>query len=924
MRMIPTPSINIQKWYEILPWIFLIISVPAVYYVWHEARAVQLNEKYISFEQSFDKASYQYINQIKPYEQTLVGIRALFDASAFVQEGEFDAFVDNLFDEGFDTSLTEVGFIKSIDAFRPDTYQKLDSKYHPSLETYSTNKMYAPVVYVKTEDLSRTDAIQDAFKVPDLRALLERAAEHDRVVYSQTAVRHAEDPDKVSLILPVYDKRAGLDNQTHKTQVAYGWLYVTLDIRRIFQTVFLSDNHQHIRYALYHGLQQKNEYLLYESLESDGQSSLFQSNRNISLFGQRWVLSAHATPVLEATLDHSMSNKVGLTALVIAIALSGILFLMVARLRTVGALEKVNQQLRLSDERWSFALEGSESGVWDWDIQANKIEYSQRWQQMFDYTDSDLEGTREEWESMLHPEDRARVTRVLSAYLAGDYESYSLEYRFLSKAGGWKWVLSKGMVVSRDEHGSPLRMVGTNADITKQKNTEEQVWQQANFDHLTNLPNRKMLYENIEREMIKANNHDLQFVLLYLDLDGFKEVNETLGHQQGDLLLQQAAIRLNACTDSRSVVARLGGDEFVIFLPAFEGDVIKRVESVANDVLSTIGKAFQLLDEEVFVSASIGIGIFPDDASSVEGLMQCVDQAMYASKNRGGNCFTYFTPLMQEKAVNRMRLATDLRSALQKQQLFVQYQPIIELKTGEVYKAEALIRWQHHEKGLISPVEFIPIAEETKLINEIGNWVFIQAIKQSKAWRKQHDKRFEIAVNKSAVQFMNANAKHSEWLKELAGEPNGTKPIVIEITESLFLDDTGKVSEKIQEYRSRGIKIALDDFGTGYSSLSYLRQFDIDYLKIDRSFVANMEKNEQDQLLCKAIIEMAHGLDLKVVAEGIENNKQRLMLLNAGCDYGQGYYFSKPLNANDFEDYLRKNHEKAPQLKLDQKSPINA
>jgi len=453
-------------------------------------------------------------------------------------------------------------------------------------------------------------------------------------------------------------------------------------------------------------------------------------------------------------------------------------------------------------------------------------------------------------------------------------------------------------------------MVGTIVDITQQKVTEQQVWQQANFDHLTNLPNRTMLCEYIEREIAKADNTKAQFALMFLDLDGFKDINETLGHQQGDLLSFRVSLRVMVVVISRKIVARLGGDEFMLLVPCYYPYESKVVEVTSKNVLAVIADVYAL-DEDVFVTASIGVGIYPDDATTVDGLMQSVDQAMYASKARGGNCFTYFKPEMQEVVQAQMRLARDLRSALAKQQLFLQYQPIIDLGTGEVYKAEALIRWQHPEIGLVSPAEFIPIAEDTKLINEIGNWVFCEAIEQSQRWRKQHDQRFQVAVNKSAVQFMHTDPKHSEWIEKLPPTTiSASNPIVVEITESLLLDNTGKVAQKLKEYRERGIKIALDDFGTGYSAFAYLRKFEIDYLKIDRSFVANMEKNSQDSLLCKAIIDMAHSLGLKVVAEGIETLTQYEILKEAKCDYGQGYYFAKPLNPSDFDAYLAKQPNK--------------
>jgi len=343
----------------------------------------------------------------------------------------------------------------------------------------------------------------------------------------------------------------------------------------------------------------------------------------------------------------------------------------------------------------------------------------------------------------------------------------------------------------------------------------------------------------------------------------------------------------------------LGGDEFTLILG--ELDDPRSIARVAQSILNSMAAPFQLKNESCYVSFSIGIVLYPDDAIDVDDLLKKADQAMYAAKQQGRNRFCYFTLGMQQAAETRLRLVNDLHSALADHQFWVAYQPIVELATGDIHKAEALVRWQHPTLGLISPAVFIPVAEDTGMIIEIGEWVFQQAANQVGKWRTNHYPLFQISVNKSPVQFHDKGVDHGDWFKYLQrlGLPGSC--IVVEITESLLLDISPIVAAKLIAFRDTGMQVSLDDFGTGYSSLAYLKKFDIDYLKIDQNFVCNLTGNSTDLALCEAIILMAHKLGMKVIAEGIETLEQRDLLLLAGCDYGQGYLFSKPVSAEEFE-----------------------
>jgi diguanylate cyclase (GGDEF)-like protein/PAS domain S-box-containing protein len=678
------------------------------------------------------------------------------------------------------------------------------------------------------------------------------------------------------------------------------------------------------------------------------------------------------------------------------------------------------EALRESEERWQFALEGAGEGVWDWDVASGRVLFSARWKEMLGYAENEIGNGFEEWEKRLHPDDKARVLADLQAYFEGKTRTYVNDHRLLCKDGKWKWVLDRGMIVSRSPDGRPLRMIGTHADIsarkqaeeslqlaamvyqhsseamaiadaeniivsinpaftqttgyvadevigqdpsilksgrhdpafyeamwqsikttghwqgeiwnrhkngaayaayltintifdadglvsrrvalfsdiTQKKESEELIWRHANFDALTQLPNRRMLLDRLNQAIKKSHRTGMSLALLFLDLDEFKDVNDTLGHDMGDILLKEAAQRMCSCVRGTDTVARLGGDEFTIVLGELEDT--GSVERVAQEILQKLAAPFQLGTEVAYISASIGITLYPTDATEIEDLFKNADQAMYATKALGRNRYSYFTASMQEAAQSRKRLTSDLRSALLEQQFQIHYQPIVELQTGAIHKAEALIRWQHPTQGMISPTAFIPVAEETGMITGIGDWVFKEAAKQARLWRASHDADFQISINVSPVQFKDENYSPADWFEHLKQLGLSGQCVVIELTEGLLMEVNPAVNAKLLALRDAGMQVAIDDFGTGYSSLSYIKTFDIDYLKIDQSFVRNLSPNSDDLALCEAIIVMAHKLWLKVIAEGVETELQRELLQSAGCDYAQGYLFSKPVPAEEF------------------------
>jgi len=454
-----------------------------------------------------------------------------------------------------------------------------------------------------------------------------------------------------------------------------------------------------------------------------------------------------------------------------------------------------------------------------------------------------------------------------------------------------------------DQEGQVIGVTSLVDDVTDKRLSEEMIWKQANFDNLTGLPNRNMFHDRLAQEVMKSNRAGLPLALLLVDLDEFKEINDTLGHDVGDLLLQEAGRRIKSCVRDSDTVARLGGDEFTIILSELHKE--HRVDSVAQKIINSLAGEYHLGEEVVHVSGSIGITLYPSDATEIDALVKNADQAMYEAKKKGRNRCSYFTQSLQDAAQNRLRLTKDLRGALRAEEFEVHFQPVIDLSTDRICKAEALVRWKHPTKGMVGPDEFIPLAEDTGLIHEIGGWVFRESARWARRWSEGFDEGLQVSVNISPVQFrVEDDVFTNEWLNCLEGNSLHVNNMVVEITEGLLLNVDSEVTNKLFWLRDCGIQVAVDDFGTGYSSLSYLKKFDIDYLKIDKIFVHNLEQNLNDIALSEAIIVMAHKLGLKVIAEGVETEVQRALLRNAGCDYVQGYLYSRPVPPEELEALL--------------------
>lgn len=432
------------------------------------------------------------------------------------------------------------------------------------------------------------------------------------------------------------------------------------------------------------------------------------------------------------------------------------------------------------------------------------------------------------------------------------------------------------------------------------------VWSQSNYDSLTLLPNRQLLSDRLLQCLKTARRSNTSAALLFIDLDQFKEINDTLGHYIGDELLGLVAERISHCVREMDTVARIGGDEFAVVINEFTQ--LSKLEQIAQHILNAIEAPITIQHEVIYITASIGITLYPQDGKDTDTLLKNADQAMYLAKNEGRNQFRFFTQEMQQKALHRLNIATRLRVAISENQFELYYQPIVSLDDGVLRKVEALIRWNDPINGMISPLEFIQIAEETNQIIELGDWVFKEAAKQLDEWRNNQGFDIQISINASSIQFK-AHDLYQKWAAIIESYHLPSNGIIVEITESLLMVDDNVTAKHLLNFRDAGIPVAIDDFGTGYSALSYLNRLDIDYLKIDKSFIDGIAESPGDFHLTEGIIAVAHKLGLEVIAEGVETPKQRQILREIHCDYCQGYLVSKPLPVKQLEEFIHFNHQ---------------
>ncbi len=564
---------------------------------------------------------------------------------------------------------------------------------------------------------------------------------------------------------------------------------------------------------------------------------------------------------------------------------------MMARIRTQLKRRKTELALQESEERYALAARGANDGLWDWNLQSGKVYFSDRWKTMLGFEREEIKDGIDEWFDRVHPDDLYRLKQALENHLEGDEPKFECEYRMIVKDGSYRWMLSRGCAV-KDETAA-CRIAGWQTDTTER----------VEHDILTSLPNRGLFLDRMRVAAARQKRaKDYGYAVFYLGLDRFKVINESLGYQQADRLLVQIARRMEQFLRPGDTLARLGGDEFSILVEDISG--VGRVSQIANRIQEKMAEPFKIEDHEAHITLSIGIVMSSGGDQRAEELLRWAHAAMERAKARGKDCFEFYEDEGSKATATTLHMENQLRRALERDELRLLYQPQVDTATGRIVGVEALIRWHSAQYGLVPPMRFIPLAEETGLIMPIGEWVLETACRQNRQWQDQGLTGVRMAVNLSSRQFRQNNMTETVT-RALAKSGLEAKWLDLELTETLLMENVTQTIADLEQLHNLGVQISVDDFGTGYSSLSYLKRFRIDMLKIDQSFVRDIIENQDDAAISSAIISMAHSLRMRVIAEGVETRDHLAFLKELGCDEMQGYYFSKPTEADAVAALLR-------------------
>lgn len=568
--------------------------------------------------------------------------------------------------------------------------------------------------------------------------------------------------------------------------------------------------------------------------------------------------------------------------------------------RDITDRKRAEQQLKQTKERLHLALTGSGLAMWDWDLSTDTVYFNEGWGSLLGATPREAIHRGEEVFDWNHPDDREIFRSALVAAIKGESEFFTAEYRVQNDHGAWVWIHTRGKVTDRDENGQATRMTGVSENITERKAAEERAEFLATRDPLTGLPNRMLLNDRLERGIAAATRSKKKLAFMFIDLDRFKLINDSLGHHVGDELLKQVASRLASCVRATDTVARLGGDEFAVILEELNDE--QGAKQVAENMVAGLSAPIFSGNLQLNTSGSIGIGVFPNDGRDSATLMKNADAAMYHAKEKGRNNFQFFSADMNARVLEHLSIENWLRKAVHQEELVLFYQPRVDFETGEMVGVEALLRWRHPRRGMLTPDKFIPVAEESGLIISIGEWVLNEAMGQVHEWQRAGLSDLKVSVNLSVRQIRDSDA----FLKVVdeALKRTGLNPrfLELELTETLLMQNTKEKMALLNRLGEQGISLSIDDFGTGYSSLYYLKTLPVDSLKIDGSFVRDIVVDPNDEAIIRAIVAMAHSMQLRVVAEAVETDAQFTALKMLGCDEYQGYLASAPLAVDEFEE----------------------
>ena len=903
--------------FRFFPAAILLIGLGLTAFACHYIFEEQKQRDWRLFDEKVAQSTWRIERRLQAYQQILEDTAGLLMLNPEIEDRAFKAYIDRLQIETRFPGTLAIGFTRALSPENLEGYLEAQQKKRSwfVLRNPGARAEYALMTLLEPQTVENLKLIgRDLLEDPQRREPLILSRDEGRLAVSapiflaQGLNEKFNAPSCVQLNAPVYRYGALLDSVEARRKNLIGWASTALNITDLMAGIF-GDEMELMRFSLKISDidLQGRAGVLFDNGGAGALAFPYRIERDILFANRIWRLEFTALAGFLENADFTWLYFIAGLGALGSLLMAAIFWMMVnGRNNALRLARQMTRALRENIALFQSVVEGVNDAVFVKDAGGRYLLVNETMRQWFGLgKKAQLIGKTGD---DIFPPEMFKLWQEEDGQVMQEGCLLSFEGRIETADGTNRSLLvTKGPF--RADDGEVAGVFGIARDITQEKETQEFIWRQANYDTLTDLPNRRLFRDRLQWEIRHAYRAGSRFAVFFIDLDHFKDVNDSLGHDQGDRLLIEAARRIQSCVRESDTVARLGGDEFVVILPGLTE--IVHASRVAQSVMTTMSQAFSLQPGIAYVTASIGITVYPDDGQDDVTLIRNADQAMYAAKAHGRNGFSFFTQTMQTQTSERMRLANALREALQKNELTLVFQPIVAL-SGEspVLEAEALLRWRHPELGDIPPETFIPIAEETGLIVEIGDWVFRAAADFIVRWKARRDEAAaetstvfpQVSVNISPMQFL-GNTDIPAWCAylEKIGAPGGS--LVVEITESLLLEHNAMIQEKLWQLRRNGLKLAIDDFGTGYSAMSYLKKFAVNSLKIDQSFIRDMENSPNDLAIVEAVILMAHKLGITAIAEGVENEAQRELLRQCCCDSAQGFLLGQPLPGDIFLEH---------------------
>ena len=903
-----------------LPLFIFAVALSVTWTLWNHERQASQKEVRAQFDFSLREAVSRVEQRMAAYEQMLRGVQSLLLTTGVMDRDNLHDYVASLNLNANFSGVRAIGVSTWIAATHKEAHVNAMQKQGFTdyiIQPGGEREHYAPIVQ-REPDIKRNRIAPgfDPWSDPVRRLAMEKSRDSGMAAISGK-VRlmvdtPADNPSGFIMYLPIYARDQAQNTVAERRAHLTGWVYASFHMNDLMATLY-GEQPPGLALAIYDGVEPSASTLLYPSrVEAQApRASAISANEYLVIAGHTWTMSLQAQEQFKARYGRNTEWLIGMTGIGLSLLLALLAGLMTSgRRRALRLASQMTTELRQSEEKLrlaAFTFE-SQEGMMITDAQNVILRVNQAFTESTGYSAEEVVG---------------QTPRLLqSGHHNADF--FKAMWDSISRTGGWQgeiWdrrkngeIYPKWLTISavKNTSGTVTHYIAAHHDITDRKKAEKKIEELAFFDALTHLPNRTLLMDRLKQAMTTGHRDETLGAVLFIDLDHFKTLNDTLGHDKGDLLLQQVAQRLSASVREGDTVARLGGDEFVVILKnlsASPQEAATQVKTIAEKVLDALNQPYQFGAVEHRNTASIGATLFCGHETSIDELLKQADLAMYKAKETGRNAVRFFDPAMQSIVIERAGLEKSLRLALQEKQFVLHYQAQV-LGEGRVTGAEALVRWLHPERGLMPPLEFIPLAEETGLILPLGHWVLETACTQLALWASQPAlAALTIAVNVSAQQFREPDfvAQVLAVLDQTGANPHRLK---LELTESVLVDNVQDIIGKMHALQARGVGFALDDFGTGYSSLSYLKRMPLDQLKIDQSFVKNILTEPNDAAIAKMVIALAQSLGLAVIAEGVETAAQRNFLARNDCLAYQGYFFSQPVPLAAFEAYVEENKGK--------------